>query len=126
MDEGVSLDLWAVLGHGRHPRLILILIDNRIPGLLLDLVDLIEQEFLLRVLSLPRVGLDESQLAHLFVLHESALHPALEVLDLIIPASLGDELVAHHALGVLLGLVIAFVEVVERKGAAIWCLRHYN
>ena len=60
------------------------------------------------------------------MLHESALHPALEVLDLEIPASLGYELVLDNAVRILLGLLVALVEVVEGEGASIGCLGHYN
>jgi hypothetical protein len=62
------------------------------------LVDLVKEGPLLGVLALPGVGLDKAQLTHFLVLHQAAFHPAFEVLDLVVSASLGDELVADYAL----------------------------
>lgn len=118
--------LRAVAGHGGHFGLVLILVDHRLPGIPLDLIDLVEERPLLGVLSLPGVGLEEAQLAHLLVLHQSALHAALQVLHLVVPATLGDKLVAHHAVRVLLGLLVTLVEVIQRERPAVGCLRHLN
>lgn len=115
----------AVLGHGRRLRAILVLLDNRLPGLPLDAVDLLEEVALFCILSLPGVGLDEAKLAHLLVLHQSALHAALQVAHLVVAAPLGEQLMPQDAVGVLLGLLVALVEVVQRKGATVRGLRHY-
>jgi len=80
----------------------------------------------LRLLCFPRIRLNKAEFAHLLVFHESAFHPALEVLDLKVPASLGDELMFDNAVGILLGVLVALVEVVEREGASVGCLGHYN
>ena len=113
-------------GRGRGLRLVLVFVDNCVPGISLDVVDLIKEIHFFGLLCFPRVGLDKAKFAHLLVLHEPALHSALKVLDLEIPASLGDELVLDNAVGVLLGLLVALVEVIEGEGASIGCLGHYN
>ena len=120
-----SLFAGSVAGHGRHFRFILILFDDGLPGISLDLIDLLIKKPLLGLLSLPRIGLNEAQLAHLLVLHQPALHAALQILDLVVAAPLGNQLVPHHAVRIFLRLVVALVEVVQGEGPAVGSLCHY-
>jgi hypothetical protein len=78
------------------------------------------------VFSFPRVGFDKAEFAHFLMFHQPALHPALQIFDLVVPAALGDELVLDDALRVLFGLLVEFVEMVQGERASIGCLSHYN
>lgn len=60
------------------------------------------------------------------MLHEAALHAALEVLNLKIATALGNQLVLYHAIRVFLGFGVALVEVVEGERASVGGLCHYN
>ena len=60
------------------------------------------------------------------MLHETTLHPALQVFDLKLSTSLGNKLVLDHTIGIFLGLFVAFVEVVKGEGTFVWCSSHYN
>lgn len=99
-------------------------LDNFLPGLFFHWVYLVEQMPLLSFLGLPRIRLNESQFGHFLMLHQSTLHPTLQILHLIIPAPLGYELMFLDALGVLFGLHIALMEMIERERSFIWCLCH--
>lgn len=105
--------LGAIIWHGWYLSLIFILIDHGLPGIAFDLINLVEECPLFSVLSLPRVGLKEAQLAHLLMLHQSTFHTALQILHLVVPTTLRNQLVSHHAVGIFLGLVVTLVEVVQ-------------
>ena len=60
------------------------------------------------------------------MLHESAFHTALKVLDLIVPTSFGDELMFNDALRIFFSLVVALVEVIEGKRTSVGGFGHYN
>jgi hypothetical protein len=123
---GCVSQLRAIIGHGGHFRLILILVHHCLPGIPFDRINLLEERPLLGILSLPGVGLEEAQLGHFFLLHQSALHAAQQVFHLVVPATLGNQLMTHHAVRVLLGVLVALVEVVQRERPAVGCLRHLN
>lgn len=89
------------------------------PSLVFDFSDLSENRFLLSLLSLPRGALYESQFVHLIFLHESALHPALQVVDLERSASFGHKLMLGDTIRIQSGLSVTLVEVVQRERTTI-------
>lgn len=104
----------------------LIFVSNSPPRVSLYAIHLFEKEFFLRILCFPRISLYETQFPHLLMLHQSALHSTLQIFDLIVSASFGNELVAHDTVGILLGFVVTLVEVIERERPSIRGFGHYN
>ena len=124
--SGCRLREGDIFGWRRYSLFVFVLIKQSIPGIFLDFIDLLEQTLLLWLFSLPRSRLNKAQLAHFFMLHESAFHATLEVLDLMVSASFGNELMLGDTIGVIFCLVVAFVEMVKREGTSIGGLGHNN
>ena len=122
----------CLLGEGnirrrrRRPLLIFVLLEDSMPGLFLDFVYLLKEILLFRLFSFPGGRFHKAKFAHFFMFHESAFHAALEVLDLVVPASFWNELVLDHAIWVFFCLGVAFMEMVEREGTSIGGFGHYN
>lgn len=58
--------------------------------------------------------------------HESTLHTAFEIFDLVITASFRDQLMFYNAIRILFCLCITLVKMIQREGTTIWCFGHYK
>lgn len=117
---------WNIPGHRWYFRLVFVFIEHSLPCLFFCLVYLLIQKSFLRILGLPRIRIDKTKLTHFIMLHESALHSTLQILDLIVPATLGDQLMFQHTFWVFFCLTVALMEVIKRKWSSIGGFSHYN
>ena len=89
-------------------------------GHLIDLDEFLVQLLLLDLLAVPRVHLGESQILNLLLPHQAMLHPALDVVNLELLATLRHQLVLVQARVVPHGMLLTLVEVVQGERALVW------